>query len=660
MSIKSVHRIEKMVRLNHCKYMKQRKVWSTARKGLLGLLTEDQRVLLKEQQRLTRETLVLAKRIGVDISDKQYGTSFLQHILTPTNDTTLSAQSDREESEDLKDTTFSIVVAGEFNAGKSTLINALLGQKILETGPLPTTEEITVLTGSPSISPTRKGEIEDKHPVTITDHTNAIVVHRVNSPFLNDITFIDTPGTNALNNHTARTMKLLPRADLILFVTSADQPFAESERKLLQSIQAYRKNIVIIINKMDHLDASGGVHGEAMKEKVKDFVSTNAAEFLGANPIIITVSAKDGLAAKMIHGSEGEQSLLWKKSNFQLLEDFLRNTLTEETKIEAKLLNPLGVTEGMLSECYDLLTRRKKGIETDIATLKLLEATMKTWKGDMNKDITDFTRIIGSIIDEEKSRAKTFFENLSVTDKIKMLSVEGFDEVGRRWDSSKSLTITNNIKEEVSRTITEHTEQIATSCQSQGQAVLEYLGSRPASIGKNIFGSVSAAVRFDEKQLKDRMLHASTNVLSYDDESERNHILSAMRSSMIVSSASGITAVGLGTATWLHFIELMPGCMSTFLFSTFGVLTVPQKSRSLIIQHEKRWNERHTKLVTSLESILHKEVEKLHKKILDSVKPYIRFVETEEQELNSLGQHHESLVNSTQMLRNRVYKLNRY
>ena len=72
---------------------------------------------------------------------------------------------------------------------------------------------------------------------TTTDHTNAIVLHRVNSPFLNDITFIDTPGTNALNNHTARTMKLLPSADLILFITSADRPFPESERKLLQGSQ---------------------------------------------------------------------------------------------------------------------------------------------------------------------------------------------------------------------------------------------------------------------------------------------------------------------------------------------------------------------------------------------------------------------------------------
>lgn len=676
MIVKSMYRLEKIARLNHSKYITSRKVWSSARKGLLGLLTDDQRVLLKEQHRLSHETLVLAKRIGIDTSDKQYASSFLQHILTPTNDTSLSAQSDRAQSEDLKDTTFSIVVAGEFNAGKSTLINALLGEKLLETGPLPTTEAITVVTGSSSSlsseSSHQQGdykdmETRDNHFITTTpttttkatttDHTNAIVLHRVNSPFLNDITFIDTPGTNALNNHTARTMKLLPSADLILFITSADRPFPESERKLLQAIQSYRKNIVIVINKMDHLDASGGVHGDVMKQKVKDFVSANAAEFLGANPMIISVSAKDALTAKLIHGLEGEESLLWKKSNFQLLEDFLRNTLTEETKIEAKLLNPLGVTEGMLSECHDVLMRRKKGIETDTATLKLLEATMKTWKGDMTKDIKDFTRIIGSMMDEEKIRGKLFLEGLSMADKIKMLSITGFDEIDKKWDRTKSLTITNNIKEEVSRNVKEHTEQIATSCRSQGQAVLEYLGTRPASIGKNIYGSVTAAVRFDEKQLRERMLHASTNVLSYDDESEKNHMLSSLRSSIVVSSASGIIAVVLGTATSFHYIDLLPGYTSVFLFSIFGAVTVPLKSRSLIAHHEERWNERYTQLVGSLESILEKEVEKMHKRILDSIKPYIRFVETEEQELTGLGQQHEGLVNSTQMLRSRVNKL---
>jgi ribosome biogenesis GTPase A len=43
------------------------------------------------------------------------------------------------------DDVFLVVVVGEFNSGKSTVINALLGQRFLEDGILPTTNEISVL-----------------------------------------------------------------------------------------------------------------------------------------------------------------------------------------------------------------------------------------------------------------------------------------------------------------------------------------------------------------------------------------------------------------------------------------------------------------------------------------------------------------------------------
>ena len=123
-----------------------------------------------------------------------------------------------------------------------------MGHKFLETGNLPTTDIITVLTGTKATS----------KPDIRTTHTKSIILHQVqNVPLLEDLTLIDTPGTNAvLTSHTARTLKLLPTADLILFVTSADRPFPESERTLIQSIQAYRKNIVICVNKMDVLDPS--------------------------------------------------------------------------------------------------------------------------------------------------------------------------------------------------------------------------------------------------------------------------------------------------------------------------------------------------------------------------------------------------------------------
>ena len=73
---------------------------------------------------------------------------------------------------------------------------------------------------------------------------------------------MDTPGTNAIiREHEEITTQFIPRSDLILFVTSADRPYTESERQFLEKIQAWGKKIVLVINKIDILEGA-----EAVKE----------------------------------------------------------------------------------------------------------------------------------------------------------------------------------------------------------------------------------------------------------------------------------------------------------------------------------------------------------------------------------------------------------
>jgi hypothetical protein len=137
--------------------------WSleNASQGLLSLLTNQQRTLLDEQKELSSKALKLAHEIGgVNLQYCSTATSpFLQQIISPYDNETDNGGGngninvnggninggDGKHSDEILDSTFSVVIAGEFNAGKSTLINALLGQKLLETGALPTTDTITVL-----------------------------------------------------------------------------------------------------------------------------------------------------------------------------------------------------------------------------------------------------------------------------------------------------------------------------------------------------------------------------------------------------------------------------------------------------------------------------------------------------------------------------------
>ena len=70
--------------------------------------------------------------------------------------------------------------------------------------------------------------------------------------FLDEITVVDTPGTNAIiREHEALTQRFVPRSDLVLFVTSADRPFTESEREFMAEIREWGKKIIVIINKID-------------------------------------------------------------------------------------------------------------------------------------------------------------------------------------------------------------------------------------------------------------------------------------------------------------------------------------------------------------------------------------------------------------------------
>lgn len=172
-----------------------------------------------------------------------------------------------------------------------------------------------------------------------------------------EIILVDTPGTNTLAaGHEYRTKRWLPLADLILFIISADRPLSESERSFLQSMERYRKQIVIIVNKMDLLESLGDNYGEAEKARVVEYVTENASSLLGMRPIVFPISARNALECKRSSSfvkSSGSsdvyysESAIWKRSGFDRLQQFLINELKNEAKVITKLCNPVRVAESI-------------------------------------------------------------------------------------------------------------------------------------------------------------------------------------------------------------------------------------------------------------------------------------------------------------------------
>jgi small GTP-binding protein len=178
----------------------------------------------------------------------------------------------RQAARDL-DELFMLVIVGEFNAGKSALINTLLGADLLEEGVTPTTTSINIL----KYGPTRSERWVGQH----------VLEREFHDPILRDVAVVDTPGTNAiLREHQELTEQFVPRSDLVLFVTSVERPFTESERTFLETIRGWGKKVVLVINKIDLLRRDDEL------QQVVEFVGKNVQALLGFRPQIFPLSAR--------------------------------------------------------------------------------------------------------------------------------------------------------------------------------------------------------------------------------------------------------------------------------------------------------------------------------------------------------------------------------
>ena len=285
------------------------------------------------------------------------------------------------------DDLFMLVIVGEFNAGKSACINALLRGNVLEEGVVPTTHQVTIL---------RYGEENERrlreHGVLEVDNS---------AEFLRDISIVDTPGVNAvLREHERLTEEFVPRSDLILFVTSVDRPFTQSERVFMERIRAWGKKVIIILNKIDLLRTPADL------EEVLHFVRENCKNLLGFQPEIFPVSAIMVQKASNAVGHEAVE--LWERSRFGALESYLFRTLDEIERVRLKLLSPLGVMERLLAQTRDSVEQRANLLAEDARTVSTIDEQLGLYREDMENNFTHRLGEIENIVLAMRNRGDYF------------------------------------------------------------------------------------------------------------------------------------------------------------------------------------------------------------------------------------------------------------
>ncbi|MGW5153339.1 dynamin family protein [Rhodococcus koreensis] len=153
-----------------------------------------------------------------------------------------------------------VVVVGEVQTGKSSLINALLGRPDL----LPVDVGASALVAVGSGAPERiRAHLGDGHVVTDgLDHLDRYLREnpaevsrvdvRIDDPRLTELTLLDTPGTGGMNAAAARaTRTALDDATALMFVCSAAAKISLTERAFL--VEAVRRidRVVFVLTKID-------------------------------------------------------------------------------------------------------------------------------------------------------------------------------------------------------------------------------------------------------------------------------------------------------------------------------------------------------------------------------------------------------------------------
>ncbi len=384
----------------------------------------------------------------------------------------------------LEEDRFHLVVVGEFNHGKSTFVNALLGENALPVGVTPTTAaihhiryadkpEATVVFTSGRKEPlpfehvrefavggARASNIHNAaHPPESVDGAGAaapaadevdyVEVGYPASLLKERILLVDTPGVNDLSLQRADiTYSYIPRADAVLFLLDAGQILKESERVFLEEklLKASRDKIVFVITKWDLLSP-------AERDEALAYAKNQLARFV-RDPIVFPVSAEQALGGSAKTSGLGE--LVTHLTRFLAEERgriLLDNALGEGICVISLLEKGVNARRRALSMTAEEIDRRIALLEKDLigqaGTLEQrrihIREEVSGLKVGVRKDLERF-------VDEVVQKIPDVIDNAKA-DELKQYLPSFLEETFRKWAEEESKELAGKLEDLAERTI---------------------------------------------------------------------------------------------------------------------------------------------------------------------------------------------------------------
>lgn len=362
-------------------------------------------------------------------------------------------QKNEESIRELKEP-FLLFIVGGGNYGKSTVINTLLRDKLVETTDLPNTWKVDLFIKSPKekmeisynnntkiIKSLTEGarllrveeekyktsrkkvasilkEYKNKNDVTIDDlkiykknleerhlYRSSIVqikyyINKGN--ILEDFIIVDTPGLNQclLKNTFNRIKKYYEKADGVIWLIDAQNIVSKVNNEMIEEIEEIgklhngKKNIIGVINKMDIVSNGNIADVAKVRRQAREIYESKFDD-------IVFISAKEA-----IEGIINKDEDLIERSNIKYLYEGIERyfkSVAKEKQIESKYKNLYIMKENILKEVYNY----KRNLYKDLSTYNESQFEQKT-------KINDFKTYVSTKLLELKKRNIKKKEDLKI------------------------------------------------------------------------------------------------------------------------------------------------------------------------------------------------------------------------------------------------------
>lgn len=358
---------------------------------------------------------------------------------------------------------FSIAVVGEFSAGKSTFLNALMGEKLLPSFTKETTATINFLRHSDKAENGEAGRVyynngdkkvlekADAETISryVSTNSSENVAQNINrldlyldSKFLEgNVTLVDTPGLNGVaEGHKEITQQQIERSSAGIFMFNANQPGSKTDFEFLADLRKHVQNVFLVLNQIDCIKETEGETVESVVQVLKENYKKNVDNANGV-PEIIPVAAYLSLVAKSkkkldyqgkTEFSSEEKAELERRSRMKEFEDRLWRYLTQGEKAKTELLAPLDQLNAKLGDIKTSLNNEKEVLSGKIDQNELQKQMLELNKAreELETQLAEKTSTMKS---EVRKTERDFLESIEagsdgLTEKM-MRNVDNFEDL---------------------------------------------------------------------------------------------------------------------------------------------------------------------------------------------------------------------------------------